>query len=101
MERVMNPPLGGLRGLEGSSLGVRLFAGLQAGLQRLLRAPAAGDAPLRLEARLSLGPKKSLVLVNCCGKRMLLALSGDTIAPIADLPKPGRAKAARGKEAVR
>jgi flagellar biosynthetic protein FliP len=27
--------------------------------------PTAGEMPIRLEGRLSLGPKKSLVLVNC------------------------------------
>jgi hypothetical protein len=46
---------------------------------------------------LNLGPKKSLVLVNCCGKRVLLALSGDTIVPVVDLPKQSRAKAVVGK----
>jgi flagellar biogenesis protein FliO len=97
----MNPPLGRLQSQEGSSLGGGLVAGFRSALQRLLRAPIAGDAPLRLEARLNLGPKKSLMLVNCCGRRVLLAVSGDTIVPVADVPKTARSKAAVGKEAAR
>jgi flagellar biogenesis protein FliO len=97
MERVLNPPLSAVGSLEGNSLASRFIAGLRAIMQRLMRAPAAVDAPLRLEARLNLGPKKSLVLVNCCGKRVLLALSGDTIVPVVDLPKQSRAKAVVGK----
>lgn len=54
-----------------------------------LTKPAA-DAPLRVEARLSLGTKKSLVLVNCCGRRMLLAVSGDTIAPVLEVAQRSR-----------
>jgi flagellar biogenesis protein FliO len=101
MERVLNPPPGGVRGLDGSSLAGRFMVRISAIVQRLLRAPAAADAPLRLEARLNLGPKKSLVLVNCCGSRVLLAVSGDTIVPVADLPKPGRTRSAVRKEAGR
>lgn len=101
MERVMNATLGGLRGLDGNSLGARLFARILAGLRRLLRAPAASDAALHIEARVSLGPKKSLVLVNCCGKYLLMAVSGDTIVPVADVPKQRRAKQGLQKEAVR
>lgn len=55
-------------------------------------------APLRVEARLSLGVKKSLVLVNCRGRQVLLALSGDTVAPVLELgeaAKPRRRRAGR------
>jgi flagellar biogenesis protein FliO len=52
---------------------------------------AAADALLRAEARLSLGPKKSLVLVNCCGRRVLVGLSGDAMVPLGEWPT------ARGK----
>jgi len=50
----------------------------------------AVDAPLRIEARLSLGPKKSLVLVSCCGRRMLLSISGDAIAPVLEVVQRNR-----------
>lgn len=55
-------------------------------LRRLASTPAEGEAPLRLESRVTLGPKKSLVLVNCCGKRVLLAVSADTVVPVMEIP---------------
>ncbi len=54
-------------------------------LRRVAQQPAAGAAPLRLESRLNLGPKKSLVLVNCCGRRVLLAVAGDAVTPVMEL----------------
>lgn len=53
-------------------------------LRGLSRAQTA-ETPLRVEARLSLGPKKQLLLVDCCGQRVLLAVSGDTVAPVLEL----------------
>jgi flagellar biogenesis protein FliO len=62
----------------------------------------AADAPLRTEARLSLGPKKSLVLVNCCGRRVLLGLSGDAMMLLGQWPQTGaRRGCARPKEPAR
>lgn len=52
-------------------------------------------APLRVEARLSLGAKKSLVLVNCRGRQVLLALSGETVVPVLELAVPATPKARR------
>ncbi|MGC2638652.1 MAG: flagellar biosynthetic protein FliO [Acidobacteriaceae bacterium] len=66
---------------------------LRAWLRRLAR-PAAPDSPLRMEARVSLGAKKSLVLVRCCDRRVLLAVSGDTIAPVMEIPKAARRRGA-------
>ncbi len=63
-------------------------------LRRFRTAPATA-APLHLESRVSLGPKKSLVLVNCCGKRVLLAIAGDAITPVMEVAarrRPGAAK---------
>jgi flagellar biogenesis protein FliO len=58
----------------------------------------AVDAPLRAEARLSLGPKKSLVLVNCCGRCVLVGLSGDAIVPLGEWPETSaRTKRAGGR----
>jgi flagellar biogenesis protein FliO len=68
-------------------------------LRGLSRARAAA-APLRIEARLSLGVKKSLVLVNCRGRQVLLALSGDTVAPVLELAAPATPKT-RGKGRAR
>ncbi|HEX4005956.1 MAG TPA: flagellar biosynthetic protein FliO [Acidobacteriaceae bacterium] len=57
-------------------------------LRRLAGNPASQTMPLRVEARLSLGAKKSLVLVNCSGRQVLLALHGDAITPLLEMPKP-------------
>ncbi len=62
---------------------------------RGLTGTRSAAAPLRVEARLSLGAKKSLVLVNCRGRQVLLALSGDVVSPVLELgapvaPKPRR-----------
>lgn len=43
------------------------------------------EVPLRVEGRLNLAPKKQLVLVNCRGRQVLLALSGDTISPVMEI----------------
>jgi flagellar biogenesis protein FliO len=75
---------------------------LGAWLRRLVTAPAAGDLPLRVEARLSLGAKRSLVLVNCCGRQVLLAVNSDAITTVLEMPKPSRSAGnGRRKEAVR
>lgn len=63
-------------------------------LRGLGRARAAA-APLRVEARLNLGAKKSLVLVNCQGRQVLLALSGDSVAPLLELALPDAPKMRR------
>jgi flagellar biogenesis protein FliO len=70
--------------LDGDGLAARILGWLR----RLtgVRAAAVG-APLRAEARLNLGPKKSLVLVNCCGRRVLLGLSGDAMVPLGEWPQ--------------
>ncbi len=59
-------------------------------LRRLMSLPTAGEMPIRLEGRLSLGPKKSLVLVNCRGKSVLLALGSESITPVMEVPAPRR-----------
>jgi len=59
-------------------------------LRRFRSAAARGDTLLSLEGRVSLGPKKALMLVNCCGKRVLVAVSGDSVTPILELPRPKR-----------
>ncbi len=75
--------------LSGTSWAARLAGWVR----RMAKGPAAGDAPLRMEARLHLGPKKSLVLVDCCGKKVLLAMSGDAIVPVLELAKTQRTSA--------
>ena len=94
MERTLSRAGVGWERGEGLSLAARMTAWLR----RLAAPRAAGDAPLLLEARLGLGPKKSLVLVNCCGKRVLLALSGDTIHPVMEISAGARKGKSSRKE---
>lgn len=86
MEQVLRGAIN--RGPAGDSWAGRVLGWLR----RIARPVGAADAPLHIVARLSLGPKKSLVLVSCCGRRLLLSLSGDTIAPLMEIPKTTRRK---------
>jgi hypothetical protein len=45
-----------------------------------------GERLLVLEDRLAIGPKKSLALVQCAGRRYLVAVSGDAIAALQEVP---------------
>lgn len=67
-----------------------------AGWLRGLRQARATASPLRIEARVSLGAKKSLVLVNCRGRQVLLALSGDAVVPVMELPAARARGAGKG-----
>jgi flagellar biogenesis protein FliO len=78
---------------EDDSLAVRLLDWLR----RLAGARAAAtDAPLRAVARLSLGPKRSLVLVSCCGRRVLLGLSGDAMVLLGEWPQTSAGAGRKG-----
>jgi hypothetical protein len=69
-------------------------------LRRLTGARAeAAEAPLRAEARLHLGPKKSLVLVSCCGRRVLVGLSGEAMVLLGEWPGRREPGAGRGAAA--
>jgi flagellar biogenesis protein FliO len=68
-------------------------------LRRLLRrftsAPNSTERLLAVEDRVTLGPKKALLLVRCHGRRFLIATAGDTIGPIMEVatPKPAGRRA--------
>lgn len=64
-------------------------------LRRIGGTQARAEAPLRLEARVSLGPKKSLVLVHCQGRQLLLAVAGDSIVPLMDTAAARERKTAK------
>lgn len=66
-------------------------------LRRLMSLPTSGEMPIRMEGRLNLGPKKSLVLVNCRGKSVLLALGGEAITPVMEVPAPRRRRKERAE----
>ncbi len=61
-------------------------------MRGLVKARTGMEAPLRVEGRISLGPKKSLVLVECRGRQVLLAVSGDAVTTVMELPRPRKAK---------
>ncbi|HEX3662619.1 MAG TPA: flagellar biosynthetic protein FliO [Acidobacteriaceae bacterium] len=62
-------------------------------IRGLVKASTGVDGALRVEGRISLGPKKSLVLVNCLGRQVLLAVSGDAVTPVMELSgRPRKAK---------
>lgn len=95
MGAIVNPAMvRPMRALDTQTGDDSLAARLLGWLRRLTGARRAViDTPLRAEARLSLGPKKSLVLVNCCGRRVLLGISGDNLVPLGAWPQ---ARAKRG-----
>jgi flagellar biogenesis protein FliO len=64
-------------------------------MRGLGKARSGAEAPLRVEGRISLGPKKSLVLVDCRGREVLLAISGDAVTPVMELPVARRARKAK------
>lgn len=75
------------------------LSGWLSGRMRVLHRRRAGhESPLRMEARLSLGPKTQLALVNCCGRKLLLGLSGGTITPLMEVP--ARRQSGRSREAT-
>ena len=82
MGMVLNPVFDGSTPMPRYSWTMRL--GLW--LRRLMSLPTASEMPIRLEGRLNLGPKKSLVLVNCRGKSVLLAMGSEVITPIMEVP---------------
>ncbi|HEX3472672.1 MAG TPA: flagellar biosynthetic protein FliO, partial [Silvibacterium sp.] len=53
---------------------------------------------LSIEERLAIGPKRTLMLVNCRGRRFLLAMAGDTISPMIEV-RPLSEGSSRGVEA--
>jgi len=57
--------------------------------QRFLQTAEAPPPLMSIEERLAVGPKKSLVLIACSGRRFLLATAGDSItAPVEVRPLP-------------
>jgi len=86
MEQVLVAARGGVGGAP-------WVARLRGWVRRLAKAPADSDAPLRVEARLNLGPKKALVLVDCCGAKVLLAMCGESVVPVLEVAKARRTSA--------
>ncbi len=47
--------------------------------------PQAEDRSLFIEERLSFGPKKQLLVVNCYGRRFLMASSADAVTSLVEV----------------
>jgi flagellar biogenesis protein FliO len=61
-------------------------------LKKFTRAANSQDRALSVEDRIAIGPKKSLILVRCHGRRFLVASAGDTLGPFIEIAssKPRR-----------
>jgi flagellar biogenesis protein FliO len=64
-------------------------------MRGVVKVRPAGEAALRVEGRINLGPKKSLVLVDCRGRQVLLAVTGDAVTAVMELPARRRARKAK------
>jgi hypothetical protein len=53
--------------------------------QAFLRTSETPERLISLEERLVIGPKKTLMLVNCAGRRFLFATAGDSITPFVEV----------------
>jgi flagellar biogenesis protein FliO len=75
-----------------SSLGHRLRSVASSLVKRFTRAATSTERALVLEDRIALGPKKSLAVVRCHGRRFLVASAGDTVGPLIEVTplKPPR-----------
>jgi hypothetical protein len=53
-------------------------------LERLLPAPSS-DRRLSIEERIAIGPKQTLLLVNCIGRHFLMATAGNSVTSIIEV----------------
>ena len=73
---------GFIAGLPAAQRIVRL---MRLAFEKLSRTAHPPDRCLSIEERLVIGPKKTLMLVNCEGRRFLLAMAGDMITPMIEV----------------
>jgi len=87
----------------GLQLAQRISSLTRLGLKRLLGTAQPAECLLSIEERLAIGPKKTLLLVNCAGQRFLLATTGEAIAPLFEVrpiaAQPFMQDGGRGAEA--
>jgi flagellar biogenesis protein FliO len=70
---------------QASPLFERLSRAVHLLVKRLVPAANSAERTLAVEDRVTLGPKKSLVVVRCRGQRFLIAISADTFGPMIEL----------------
>lgn len=54
-------------------------------VQRFSSAASAAERVLAVEERVSIGPRKTLVLIRCHNQQFLVATAGDTVGPIIEI----------------
>lgn len=54
-------------------------------VQRFTRTANAAERVLAIEDQVAIGPRKSLLVVRCHGRRFLVATAGDTIGPVIEV----------------
>lgn len=69
-------------------------------LKKINPAVSSAERSLVLEDRVTIGPKKSLVVVRCHGQRFLVATAGDTIGPVIEVAPPAAVRRTRREREV-
>lgn len=69
-------------------------------LTKRFTASSAAERALVVEDRVSIGPKKSLIVVCCHGRRFLVATAGDSIGPILEIAAPKMARRAGAESKI-
>jgi Flagellar biosynthesis protein, FliO len=67
---------------------------IQALLRRIKPTTTQRSGALRVESRLALGPKRSMVVVSCRGERFLVACGSDSISAVVPLHSGARSRGA-------
>lgn len=62
---------------------------------RFVRSAACAERALAVEERVTIGPKKSLMVVRCHGQRFLIGVAGDAIGPVIEVTEPKPVRRAR------
>jgi hypothetical protein len=83
MERAMGAPSPAYQA--GWPIVQRLSALARAAFERLVRNVQSSGRLLAIEERISIGPKKTLMLVSCAGRRFLVATASETVGPLIEV----------------
>jgi flagellar biogenesis protein FliO len=81
--------------LAGKGLSLRRIFALLA--QFFIQKRAGENGVLRIEERLSLGPKKMLFLIDCGGRKFLLAAGAETIHSITEVKAEDEQRRSRSR----
>jgi flagellar biogenesis protein FliO len=82
---------------ERSPLAQHLRNAMRALAKRFAQTASSAERALAVEDRVTIGPKKSLVVVRCHGRRFLVATTIDSIGPILEIAAPKTGRRARAE----